>query len=74
MLTSESEKRICDKYSAKDANGMVHCRECPLNNDHYGVDMPPMTCKAIMHYNRKTQRWEWDDGDQETDGDGEREA
>lgn len=27
---TEEEKKICDKYSARDAAGKVHCNECPL--------------------------------------------
>ena len=56
MLTTEREKRICKKYSAYDDTGHVHCIDCPLNDGHY-VDMPPMTCKAFMHYDRKKKEW-----------------
>lgn len=28
-LTSE-EKKICKEYSKRDADGLVHCFECPL--------------------------------------------
>ena len=56
-LTSEREKRICAKYSARDADGNVHCAECPLNYRHFRSDMPPYTCKAVMTWDR--QRMEW---------------
>lgn len=56
-LTNEREKRICEKYRAKQADGKVRCRERPLNDAHYRVDMPPMTCKAIMHYDWHRREW-----------------
>ena len=31
MLTTEREKKICEKYSKRDADYKVHCYECPLN-------------------------------------------
>jgi len=62
-LTSEREKRICERYRARQADGKVRCRECPLNDEHYGVDMPPMTCKAIMHYDRHRREWVEDEAD-----------
>ena len=44
MKLTESDKRICKKYSARDAEGFVHCNECPLriayNSNDYGL------CKA----------------------------
>ena len=68
-LTSEREKRICAKYSSASKNdGLVHCNECPLNYLNYGVDMPPMTCKAIMHYDRHKRIWV-DDVSEEGDRD-----
>jgi len=30
MRLTEEEKAICKKYSARDADGKVHCHECPL--------------------------------------------
>ena len=61
MLKTEREKAICDKYSALDKTLHVHCNECPLNAKNYGKDMPPMTCKAIMHYDRHLREWIPDD-------------
>lgn len=55
MLTNERERRICRKYSAYDENRRVHCSECPLSNRCH--DMPPQTCKAVMHYDRKKREW-----------------
>ena len=51
MLT-EKQKKICEKYSARDENGFVHCKECPLAIDHDGH-----TCKANMHYDRSIKEW-----------------
>lgn len=61
MLKNEREKAICDKYSAYDETMHVHCNECPLNSKNYGTDMPPMTCKAVMHYDRHLREWVCDD-------------
>ena len=30
MKLNDKEKEICEKYSARDADGYVHCSECPL--------------------------------------------
>lgn len=56
MLTNERQKRICAKYSAKDAEGYVHCDECPLVI-HAGWIM----CRANAHYDRHLRNWEFDD-------------
>ena len=53
-LTTEREKRICAKYSAKDEYGNVHCNVCPL---HTKYDMPSLRCKALMHYDRHRREW-----------------
>ena len=58
MLTNERQKRICTKYSAKDAEGHVHCDECPLVI-HAGWIM----CRANAHYDRHLRNWEFDDED-----------
>lgn len=58
MLTNERQKRICAKYSAKDAEGYVHCDECPLVI-HAGWIM----CRANAHYDRHLRNWEFDDED-----------
>ena len=31
MKLTNSEKKICKQYSARDKQGYVHCFECPLN-------------------------------------------
>lgn len=54
MLTTEREKRICEKYGKRDADYKVHCFECPLNKGG-------LHCKANSHYDRKTKEWEFDD-------------
>jgi hypothetical protein len=56
MLTTDKEKAICKKYSARDSKGYVHCNICPLRKGS-GYDF---RCKANSHYNRKTKEWEMD--------------
>ena len=51
MLT-DKQKKICEKYSARDEKGLVHCKECPLVIDHY-----EHTCRAFMHYDRHKKEW-----------------
>jgi hypothetical protein len=51
MLT-EKQKKICKKYGARDEEGFVHCKECPLAIDH-----DDHTCRAIMHYDRHKKEW-----------------
>ena len=58
MLKNDRERKICEKYSARDRFGFVHCRECPLN-----VGNPAnwdFRCKATHTYNRRTREWERD--------------
>lgn len=55
MLKNKRDKKIHAKFSARDENGLVHCKECPLV-----VDMGNHQCKANSHYNRHTRSWEWD--------------
>ena len=57
MLTNEREKKICEKYSKRDANGLVHCLECPLNKSEYRYDY---RCKAICHYDKHLRKWVYD--------------
>ena len=47
------EKKICEKYSARDEQGFVHCKECPLVVDH-----TEHLCKANAEYNRHTKEWQ----------------
>ena len=54
MLTTEREKRICEKYGKRDSDGKVHCNECPLSKN--GVH-----CKANSHYDSKAKEWEFDE-------------
>lgn len=58
MLT-EKQKRICEKYSAKDEHGHVHCPDCPLMVSAYDL-----MCKANASYNRHTREWEFDEEDE----------
>lgn len=50
---SQKERKICEEYSARDENGLVHCHECPLV-----VDRDNFLCKANARYNRVTKQWE----------------
>jgi len=61
MLASDRERRICVKYSKRDAKGLVHCSECPLAINEYHYDF---RCKSNSHYNRHTRQWEEDDYEQ----------
>jgi hypothetical protein len=59
MITNKREQKICDKYSAYDETGHVHCNECPLSKgDPRSYDF---RCKANSHYNKYTSEWEYDE-------------
>ena len=51
MLT-EKQKKICEKYKARDEKGLVHCKECPLV-----IDLDGHSCRAFMHYDRSKKEW-----------------
>lgn len=53
-LTTEREKRIHSKYSARDEHGYVHCDKCPLSIHSEETDIG---CKAWMHYDRHLRKW-----------------
>ncbi len=55
-LTNDYEKKICAMYSERDAEGFVHCEECPLV-----VDKDAFLCKAFMHYDNRSREWVVDD-------------
>lgn len=59
MITNKKEQKICDKYSNRDENGKVHCKECPLSKGN--PTNWDFRCKANSHYNRHSKEWEWDD-------------
>lgn len=59
MITNEREQKICDKYSAYDETGHVHCHECPLRKGDFSQH--DFRCKKWCHYNRKTGEWEPDE-------------
>lgn len=59
MLTNEREERICEKYSAQDEKGKVHCYECPLNKGN--PDIYDFRCKANSHYDRHEGEWVYDE-------------
>ena len=52
MLTNDKDRRICEKYSAQDETGHVHCHECPLVVDRWA-----MMCKGNSHYDRHEREW-----------------
>lgn len=56
MLKTDREIKICKKYSKRDENHFVHCKECPLVKDH-----EDMICKAIAHYDRHERKWVLDE-------------
>ena len=60
MLTNDREKAICNKYSARDGAGYVHCAECPLVRPSRYSDI---SCKATAHYDRHLHEWVMDDAD-----------
>lgn len=55
-LKNDKEKKICAKYSARDAEGFVHCDECPLVVDKWNL-----LCKACAHYDTRLKEWILDD-------------
>lgn len=59
MITTKKDKKICEKYSAYDKTGHVHCSKCPLRRN--SLESYDFRCKANSHYNRKTKEWEYDD-------------
>lgn len=59
MKLTEKEMEICNKYRARDENGMAHCKECPLNiSDQVGqygvcyrnIDTKKRICKTLKRY------------------------
>ena len=54
MLKTNGEKKTCQKYSARDDQGCVHCNECPLRVD---TDYSDVACKATFHYDDEEKRW-----------------
>lgn len=58
MLTSDKERRICEKYSAVGEDGKVRCGECPLSKSEGSYDF---RCKGWCHYNPATHEWEPDE-------------
>lgn len=54
MLT-EKQVATCRKYSARDAEGRVHCMECPLV-----VDKDRLMCRANSTYDRHKREWDYD--------------
>lgn len=58
MITSERDRKICEKYSARDENGYVHCNKCPLVKGN--PNQHDFRCKANSTYNNKTKEWELD--------------
>lgn len=59
MITSIKDKKICDKYGARDDRGKVHCGECPLAKGNR--EEHDFRCKANSHYDRHAREWEYDE-------------
>ena len=57
MITTQKEKKICEKFSKRGNDDLVHCNECPLKKGHGSYDF---RCKSNSHYNRKSKEWEYD--------------
>lgn len=60
-MTKEQKEKICRKFSTRDAEGKVHCKECPLvvgDPNHYDF-----RCQMNSKYNRKTKELEYIDHD-----------
>lgn len=55
MLTTDRERKICKKYSARDADGKVNCHSCPLNKGNPNIY--DFRCKANSHYDRHKKEW-----------------
>lgn len=58
MLMNEKDKKICEKYSAYDEDGFVHCNECPLQKGN--PKLWDFRCKANSHYDRHLRDWVYD--------------
>jgi hypothetical protein len=54
MLSTDNDRETCREYSARDAQGRVHCYECPLRVD---TDYSDVACKATFHYDDEEKRW-----------------
>lgn len=50
---TEKQKKICEKYSKRQPDGLVRCNVCPLV-----IDRRNLMCRANSEYNRKTKTWE----------------
>lgn len=52
MKLTTKEMEICKKYSMRDKEGYVHCRECPL-----AVDVRYSLCKANITKKEWKEYW-----------------
>ena len=57
MITTDRDRKTCEKYSRRDSEGYVHCHDCPLKKGEGKYDA---RCKANSHYDRKSKEWEFD--------------
>lgn len=55
MLRTDRQRRTCEKYSARDETGLVHCCDCPLRVGEPGEY--DFRCRANSHYDRKCREW-----------------
>lgn len=51
-MLNEIQKKICEKYSKRDAEGKVHCYECPLV-----LPIDELSCEATYHYDVNLREW-----------------
>ena len=58
MITSDRDRKTCEKYRKRDENCNVHCYECPLRTKN--AVKYDFRCKANSHYDRKSKEWEFD--------------
>lgn len=65
MLTSDKERKICEKYSSSGEDGKVRCTECPLNKGD--PNRHDFRCKANSSYDRRLVDWVYDDVQLEVD-------
>lgn len=51
MKLTKGQQRLCDKYGARDEDGFVHCKECPLAIDHtYHLCMANASISDLKDY------------------------
>ena len=56
MLTTDRDRRTCEKYGAQGKDGLVRCKYCPLV-----VNYTYLMCKANSHWDSHLREWVPDD-------------